>query len=106
VRLLLAARSAEPWRLDALARAVHVSPFHLSRQFRAATGETIARTLLRIRLALALERLAGGEDDLARLALDLGFAHHSHFSARFRAAFGVAPSAMRRIVTARPAAAP
>jgi AraC-like DNA-binding protein len=79
-------------------------------RWRAATGETIARTLLRVRLALALERLGDGEDDLARLAVDLGFAHHSHFTARFRAAYGVPPSVARRrlrtIVTARARAAP
>lgn len=106
VRLLLAASPGERWRLDALAGAVHTSPFHLARQFRAVTGETIARSLLRIRLALALERLAEGEDDLARLGVDLGFSHHSHFTARFRAAFGEPPSRMRKLVTAGERRAP
>jgi AraC-like DNA-binding protein len=106
VRALLAARPAEPWRLEAVARAVHCSPFHLARQFRAATGETIGRYLLRLRLALALERLADGERALGRLAVELGFAHHSHFSARFRAAFGTTPDAVRTILTAPPAARP
>jgi AraC-like DNA-binding protein len=99
---LLAADPEAPWRLDALARAVHCSPFHLARQFRAATGETVSRYLLRLRLALAMERMAAGESSLARLAHDLGFAHHSHFSARFRAVFGATPSDVRKIVTAPP----
>lgn len=94
-RALLASDPARSWRLAALAREVDCSPFHLARQFRSITGETIARYLLRLRLAIALERLAQGEDDLARLARELGFAHHSHFSARFRDIFGLTPSAAR-----------
>ena len=105
VRALLAADPAAQWRLDGIAGAVHCSPFHLARQFRALTGETIARYLVRLRLASALERLAG-ETALARLAVELGFAHHSHFTARFRAAFGITPSEARRIVTAGGAAWP
>lgn len=95
VRCLLAAAPAAPWRLASVASAVHVSPFHLARQFRASAGESIGGYLTRLRLGLALERLAGGEEDLGRLALGLGFASHSHFSARFRAAFGTTPSAAR-----------
>jgi AraC family transcriptional regulator len=106
VRALLAADPGRPWRLEAVARAVHASPFHLARQFRAATGETIARYLLRLRLAAALERLAAGETELARLAADVGFAHHSHLSARFRAAYGVTPSEARKMVTAGAPARP
>lgn len=106
VRALLAADPARPWRLRDVAAATHVSPYHLARQFRAATGETIARYVTRLRLALALDRIADGEDDLARLASDAGFAHHSHLSARFRALFSLSPSQVRTIVTApRPAAA-
>jgi AraC family transcriptional regulator len=101
VRALLAADPARPWRLRDVAAAAHVSPYHLARQFRAATGETIARYVTRLRLALALDRIAAGEDDLARLAHDAGFAHHSHLSARFRALFSLTPSQVRTIVTAR-----
>jgi AraC family transcriptional regulator len=79
---------------------VHCSPFHLARQFRAATGQTIARHLLRLRLSLALERIAAGETSLARLASDLGFAHHSHLTARFHAMFATTPSQLRTILTA------
>ena len=98
-RALLASRPSAPWRLRALATAVHSSPYHLARQFRAATGETVSRYLLRLRLGLALERLAEGESDLAHLARELGFAHQSHFGARFRSVFGTTPGAMREALT-------
>lgn len=101
VRSLLAGQPTEDWNLESIARGVHCSPFHLARQFRAVTGESIARYLLRLRLALALDRLAQGETDLARLAVELGFAHHSHFSARFRSVFGTTPTAVRNKLTHR-----
>jgi AraC family transcriptional regulator len=100
VRALLASRPAERWRLDQISREVFVSPSHLARQFRSVTGGSIAGYLLRLRLGLALDRLADGEKDLAALAVELGFAHHSHFSARFRATFGIAPSTCRSSLTA------
>ena len=104
-RILLASQPQRPWSLDALARAVGSSPFHLARQFRSLTGETISRYLLRLRLGAAIERLAAGEDDLMKLAYELGFAHHSHFSARFRAAFGLTPSGVRGTLAKRTSAA-
>lgn len=105
VRELLAVRPGQRWTLAEISRAVHTSPYHLARQFRTATGETIARYLVRLRLALALDRLQEGEDDLARLAADLGFASHSHFSERFRRIYGKTPSQARKILTARKASA-
>jgi AraC family transcriptional regulator len=100
VRALLADDPARRWRLDAVGRAVHCSPFHLARQFRRATGETISRYLLRLRLAAALHRISEGESDLARLAVELGFSHHSHFTARFRSVFGCTPVRARAALAA------
>lgn len=101
VRALLASQPTDTWHLESIAQAVYSSPFHLARQFRAFTGESIARYLLRIRLALALDRLAQGETELARLAVELGFTHHSHFSARFKSVFGTTPTAVRNMLTHR-----
>lgn len=101
VRALLAGQPTAPWHLDSIARTVYSSPFHLARQFRVMTGESIARYLLRLRLTLALDRLAQGETDLARLAVELGFANHSHFSARFKSVFGITPTALRSALTHR-----
>ena len=65
-----------------------------------ANGETISGYLLRLRLAAALHRIAEGERNLARLAVELGFSHHSHFSARFRSVFGCTPVRARGALTA------
>lgn len=64
--------------LTELAGLLGVSPHHLSRVFRAGTGSTVSRHRMRLRTRAALERLAAGERDLARLAADLGFADQSH----------------------------
>jgi AraC-like DNA-binding protein len=72
-----------------------VSPHHLSRVFRSAVGHTISRHRMRLRVRGALERLAAGDDDLPRLAADLGFADQSHLWRVVRAETGRTPSALR-----------
>jgi AraC-like DNA-binding protein len=88
---------AEPeTSLPELAAALAVSPHHLSRVFRAVTGHTIARHRMRLRARAALERLAGGEHNLAHLAVDLGFADQGHLCRVIRGETGRTPSALRR----------
>jgi AraC-like DNA-binding protein len=91
------ALAADPDRsLPDLARALAVSPHHLSRVFRSATGQTISRHRMRLRVRGALERLAGGERNLAWLAADLGFADQSHLCRVVRSETGSTPSVLRQ----------
>ena len=91
------ALAADPDRsLPELAAELGVSPHHLSRIFRAAAGHTLSRHRMRLRVRAALERLAGGERSLARLAADLGFADQSHLCRVIRSETGHTPSALRR----------
>jgi AraC-like DNA-binding protein len=78
-----------------LARVVAVSPHHLSRIFRAETGETISRYRNRARVRVALERLADRERSLSRLACELGFADQAHLARVVRHEVGSTPSALR-----------
>jgi AraC-like DNA-binding protein len=95
----LEALTADPGQsLPVLASSMSVSPHHLSRIFRSATGHTISRHRMRIRARAALERLAGGERNLARLAADLGFADQSHLCRVVRAETGTTPSALREVL--------
>jgi AraC-like DNA-binding protein len=91
----LASRLGERVTLGDVAGAVHASPFHLARVFQQRTGVPVHRYLTRLRLRAALERLAGGADDLTALALELGFSSHSHFAAAFRREFRRTPSGVR-----------
>ena len=65
---------------------------------REATGHTIARHRMRLRVRNALNRMADGERDLARLAADVGFTDHSHLCRVVRSETGHTPSALRRVL--------
>jgi AraC-like DNA-binding protein len=95
---LLLARLGEPLSLGSLAGELYVSPFHLTRVFRELTGRTLTAYLHDLRLRAAVDRL--GEESLSRLAADLGYCTPSHFTDRFRAAFGVPPSQLRNLMEA------
>jgi AraC-like DNA-binding protein len=94
-RLVLGRRYTEKLSLEQIARTVHTSPFHLARIFRRLTGLPIHRYLHRLRLLAALDSAADRFPSLATLALDSGFASHSHLSSAFRAEFGLSPSQFR-----------
>lgn len=99
-RAALAARLGERLSLDDVAREVHVSPFHLAHRFRAMTGIGLHGYRTHLRLREALRRIAEPEISLTDLALDLGFASHSHFTDTFRRTFGRPPSDIRAAVRA------
>ncbi len=91
----LGERFAETVLLADVARAARSSPFGLTRTFRVATGTTLHRYLVDLRVAAALDALAAGAADLARVAVDSGFAHHSHLTKVVRARLGRTPRAIR-----------
>lgn len=92
---LLTATACERLSLEELGRRLHSSEYHLARVFRAGTGASLHRYRNRLRLTLALERLADPDANLALLGPTLGYASHSHFTDSFRAVFGVPPSFVR-----------
>jgi AraC-like DNA-binding protein len=97
-REALAANPNQP--LPSLAGSLAISPHHLSRLFRSVTGHTISRHRMRLRARAALERLAGGERNLARLAADLGFVDQSHLCRVVRSETGSTPSSLREALGA------
>jgi AraC-like DNA-binding protein len=99
-RAVLSEDISAPLPLAVIARRVRSSPFHLARVFRRRAGLPIHKYLARLRLRVALQRLAEGESDLTRLAFSVGFSSHSHFSDAFRREFGHSPSSIRSELTA------
>jgi AraC-like DNA-binding protein len=97
----MAANLAAPLRLAHVARAVGSSPSYLTTVFRQREGLPLHQYLMRLRLARSLVELPR-TDDITRLACDLGFADHSHFTAAFRRAFGATPSRFRDSMRGEP----
>jgi AraC family transcriptional regulator len=91
------------WSLSEIAHAAGTSPVHLTQTFSKAEGMPLYRYQTQLRLALALHELPR-TDDLAALALDLGFSSHSQFTAAFKRMYGLSPSALKNRKAAEPLA--
>lgn len=87
--------------LVGLARSLEASPSHLSRTFRHHVGMTVSRYRNRVRVSRALERIAGGETDLAGLAAALGFSDQAHLGRTLRRELGHTPGRVRELLGAR-----
>ena len=94
-KTIVALRARDPLDLSELARELGCSAFHLCHVFRRQTGLTLSEYQHQIRLRRSLERVSDPGSRLTDLALELGYASHSHFTHFFRRTFGVTPSALR-----------
>jgi len=95
-RRLLAANLREPVRVDALAKAVGLSPSRLSHLFKQSTGQSIVDALNAMRVRQAALLLEHTRRGAAEIAYDVGFQNYNHFLAQFRKRFGTSPSGFRR----------
>ena len=87
---------ADELPLAGLARVAGFSPFHFHRVFRAATGETVAGFVQRLRLERAAVALRDHPDaTVLAVALDHGFGSPAAFARAFRARFGMSATAWR-----------
>jgi len=87
--------------LNDLADALDVSPFHLCRVFARATGTTIARHRNALRVRAGADLLRDERLTIARVATELGFSSHAHFTSAFRGVIGMTPSAYRSYLGVR-----
>ena len=94
-REVIARRFTTRLSLSDLSRETGASLFHLCRLFRAGTGRTLHAHLNQLRLRASLAPLLDSTMDLSQIALALGYSTHSHFTAAFRAEYGVTPSSWR-----------
>jgi len=81
--------------LQELAAVAHLSPYHFHRVYRALTGETVGRTVARLRQLRALHLLGDGARPITDIALAVGYDTPQAFARAFRDAFDDAPSALR-----------
>jgi AraC-like DNA-binding protein len=96
---VLARRFTADLSLVDVAGEVRCSVSHLARLFKARTGFSLHAYRNQLRLRSALQRLREPGVDLIRIALDLGFSSHSHFTDTFHRAFGRPPSAIRHTIS-------
>lgn len=95
VKLMISERLEGPPSLTELADVLGCSPYHLSHTFHGTAGLSLRGYVRRLKARVAAERLAAGARGLTALALDLGYADHSHFTNSFRREWGVSPSTFR-----------
>jgi AraC-like DNA-binding protein len=79
-------------KLNELAVECAMSPFHLIRSFRGATGMTPHAYLTQVRCNRAREMLIRGES-ISTIAFSCGFSDQSHLTRTFKKIFGVTPGA-------------
>ena len=90
---------AQPLDVEALARGVNMSAGHLSRQFRAAYGESPYSYLMTRRIERAMALLQRGDLSVTEVCFAVGCTSLGTFSTRFTELVGVPPSVFRREAT-------
>lgn len=87
---------AKPLNVEALARGVHMSAGHLSREFRRVYGESPYSYLMTRRVERAMMLLRRGDLSVTEVCFTVGFSSLGTFSTRFTELVGVPPSVYRR----------
>jgi transcriptional regulator GlxA family with amidase domain len=82
--------------IDSIATMAGVSRRQLERLFESDMGTSPSAIYMKIRMAAALNMVMKTNKPLIEIALETGFESLSHFTRRFRAAFGDTPSQIRR----------
>ena len=86
---------AQPLDVEALARGVHMSAGHLSRQFKLAYGESPYSYLMTRRIERAMALLRRGDLSVTEVCFEVGCSSLGTFSTRFTELVGVPPSVYR-----------
>ena len=87
---------AQPLDVEALARGVHMSAGHLSREFRIAYGESPYSYLMTRRIERAMALLRRGDLSVTEVCFAVGCSSLGTFSTRFTELVGLPPSVYRR----------
>ena len=87
---------AKPLNVDELARGVHMSAGHLSREFKAAFGESPYSYLMTRRIERAMALLRRGDLSVTDVCFTVGCASLGTFSTRFSELVGLSPNAYRQ----------
>ena len=86
---------AQPLDVEALARGVHMSAGHFSREFRRAYGESPYGYLMTRRIERAMALLRRGDLNVTEVCFAVGCSSLGTFSSRFTELVGMPPSSYR-----------
>ncbi|HYD60625.1 MAG TPA: helix-turn-helix transcriptional regulator [Noviherbaspirillum sp.] len=86
---------AQPLNVEELAKGVHMSAGHLSRQFRLAYGESPYSYLMTRRIERAMALLRRGDLSVTEVCFEVGCTSLGTFSTRFTELVGVPPTVYR-----------
>ena len=92
----LAAHYNQRLTLENGAQEAYLSPFHFSRLFTSAFGETPHEFVTRIRIDQAKRLLLSENRSVTDICLDVGYESLGSFSSRFRSLTGLSPATFRR----------
>jgi AraC-like DNA-binding protein len=87
---------AQPLDVEAIARSVHMSAGHFSREFRRAYGESPYSYLMTRRIERAMALLRRGDLSVTEICFAVGCSSLGTFSTRFTELVGMPPSVYRR----------
>src|SRR5213596_4405822 len=96
----------QPLDVEALARGVHMSAGHLSREFRLAFGESPYSYLMTRRIERAMALLRRDDLSVTEVCFEVGCSSLGTFSTRFTELVGTPPSEYRREATGEMAGIP
>src|SRR5881396_619540 len=96
----------QPLDVEELARGVHMSAGHLSREFRLAYGESPYSYVMTRRIERAMALLRRGDLSVTDVCFEVGCSSLGTFSSRFTELVGVPPSTYRREATGAMAGMP
>lgn len=81
----------------ALARSAGLSQYQFEQRMRRIFQITAGQLIQKVRMEAAMRRLGEGEDAIAAVALECGYADQSAFTRKFRQTVGLSPSEYRRL---------
>lgn len=87
---------ASPFRLQELAKSLHLSPYHVSHLFKEATGVSITEYIATRRVHQSVQLLSTTNKPISLIAEEIGLTNCSYFCKLFKSRMGVTPHQYRK----------
>lgn len=85
-----------PFRLDDMAKSLHLSPYHVSHLFKEATGVSITKYIATRRIHQAVQLLTSTDKPISLIAQEIGLTNISYFCKLFKSQMGITPHQYRK----------